>query len=104
VAYRLTNTTGYDKTLVGNVAVDKWMPGSVETFTEEFIKNPPDLPPGPVVDVIDRVVLPEDIPAGTFRLTVGVVGEQTLDPLVRLGIKGRAGDGWYPLSEIEVSD
>jgi hypothetical protein len=104
VAYRLTDPNGYDKTLVGNITVEKWMPGSVETFTEEFIKNPPDLPPGPVVDVIDRVTLPKDMPSGMFRLAIGVVGEQTPEPVVRLGIKGRADDGWYPLSEIEVSN
>ena len=80
----------------------KWMPGSVETFAEEFIKNPPDLPPGPVVEIIDRVMLPRDLPAGTFQLAVGVVDEQSLEPAIRLGIKGRAEDGWYPLSKIQV--
>jgi hypothetical protein len=104
VAYHLTDPNGYDKTLVGNVMVNKWLPGEVETFTEEFIKNPPDLPPGPVVEAIDRLTLPADIPAGTYRLAVGIVGEQTLEPVVRLGIKGRTDDGWYPLSEIRISD
>jgi len=47
VACRLTDPNGYDKTLIGNITVEKWMPGSVETFTEEFIKNPPDLRPAP---------------------------------------------------------
>jgi len=102
VAYRLTDPNGYAKTLVANVTVNKWMPGSVETFTEEFMKNPPELPPGPVVETIDRVVLPRDLPAGTFQLAVGVVGEQGLEPVIRLGIKGRAEDGWYPLSKIQV--
>jgi len=104
VAYRLTDPNGYDKTLIGNITVEKWMPGTVETFTEEFIKNPPDLPPGPVVEVIDRLPLPADIPAGTYYLVVGIVGEQTFEPVVRLGIKARTDDGWYPLSEIKISD
>jgi hypothetical protein len=102
VAYRITDPNGYERTLVGNVTVEKWMPGEVETFTEEFMKNPPDLPAGPVVDVSDRVVLPRDLPAGTYSLAIGVVGEQTLDPAIRLGIKGRAEHGWYPLSKIHV--
>jgi hypothetical protein len=104
VAYRLTDPNGYDKTLVGNVVVNKWLPGEVETFTEEFIKNPPDLPPGPVVNVTDHPMLPQDIPVGTFRLAIGIVGEKTPKPVVRLGVKGRTDDGWYPLSEIKVSD
>jgi hypothetical protein len=31
-----------------------------------------------------------------------VVGEDTSDPVVRLGIKGRDKDGWYRLSKIQV--
>ncbi|UCC99382.1 MAG: DUF4832 domain-containing protein, partial [Phycisphaerales bacterium] len=104
VAYRLMNASGYERTLVGNVTVNKWLPGSVETFTEEFIKNPPELPPGLVVEVIDRVVLPKDIPGGTCRLAIGVVSEQSLEPVVKLGIKGRTENGWYPLSEFQVFD
>jgi len=102
VAYRLTNRNS--RTLVGNITVEKWMPGSVETFTEEFIENPPDLPSGPVVEVIDRVVPPKDMPTGVYRLAIGVVSDQTQEPAVRLGIKGRTDDGWYPLSEINISN
>jgi hypothetical protein len=104
VAYRLTDSNGYTKTLVANITVNTWMPGSVETFTEEFIKNPPELPPGPVVEVIGRVTLPQDMLSGTYRLDIAIVGEQTHEPVVRLGIKGRADDGWYPLSTIQVAN
>jgi len=102
LAYRLTSETAGDKVLIGNLTVENWMPGHVETFSEEFIKDPPELPPGPVVDVADRVVVPDDMPAGLYRLAIGIVNEQTPEPVVRLGIKGGAQDGWYPLSEIEV--
>ena len=78
------------------------MPGHVETFSEEFIKNPPELPPGPVIDVVDRVVVPAGMPAGLYRLAIGIVDEQTTEPVVQLGIKGRTQHGWYPLSEIKV--
>ena len=102
VAYRLTSKSGYAKTLAGTITVEKWMPGSVEMFTEEFFKEPPDLPPGEVVEAVDRVVLPNDVPAGSLRLAIGVVGEETLEPVLRLGIKGRTDEGWYPLSELKV--
>ena len=103
VAYRLTSDTAGEKILVGNVTVEKWMPGHVETFSEEFINDPPDLPPGPIADVADRVVVPADVPAGLYRLAIGIVGEQTPEPVVQLGIEGRTQDGWYPLSEIEIT-
>ena len=102
VAYRLTDPNGYEARLVGNITVNKWMPGEVETFTEEFMKNPPDLPLGPVVDVADRMTLPGDMPAGVYRLDIAIVAEQTEEPIVRLGIKGRTEDGWYRLSTIQL--
>jgi hypothetical protein len=103
VAYCLTSKAAGDKVLIGNVTVQRWMPGHVETFSEEFIKAPPELPPGPVVDVIDRVVVPGDMPAGRYRLAIGVVGGKSTEPVVQLGIKGRTRDGWYSLSEIEIT-
>ncbi len=103
VAYRLTRKDGYANTLIGSVTVEKWMPGSVELFTEEFMKQPPDLPPGEVVPVTDRVTLPEDLPAGEYDLAVGIVGESSAEPIMQLGIKGRSPDGWYPLSRLTVS-
>ena len=103
VAYRLTHDGGYAKTLVGAVTVEKWMPGSVELFTTEFFKEPADLPPGEIAEVVDHVVLPADTPAGVLRLSIGVVAEDSLLPVLRLGITGRSDDGWYPLSELKVS-
>jgi hypothetical protein len=102
VAYQLAKKTGYVRTLIGEATVEKWMPGSLRVFTEEFFKEPPDLPPGDVVEVVDRVMLPADMPVGTFCFAIGVVGEQTNEPILRFAIKGRADNGWYPLSEIEV--
>ena len=104
LAYQLTNTSGFAKTIIGKVTVNEWMPGSIETFTDEFFKEPVDLPPGPVVDVVERVILPHNMSAGVYRLAIGVVGEQTHTPIVQLGIKGRNEDGWYPLSEIRISE
>jgi hypothetical protein len=103
VAYRLSNDEGYEKVVVGSVAVNKWLPGSIELFTEEFFKQPADLPPGKVHDIADIIVLPKDIPVGEYALSVGVVGVETMQPLVQLGIKGRDDDGWYPVSTMKVA-
>ncbi len=102
VAYRLANSEGCVRTLVGSVTVKKWMPGSVELFTEEFMRQPPDLPPGEVVPVTDPITLPADVPVGEYTLAVGIVGENSTEPIVRLAIKGRSPDGWYPLSKVTI--
>ena len=102
LAYRLTGADGYEKVFVGDVTVNHWLPGSIELFTEEFFKQPPDLPPGEVTPVDDTIALPADTPTGEYTLALAVVGEQTTTPVVQLGIAGRAADGWYPLSTIRV--
>ena len=102
VAYRLSNENGFAKTLVGGVKVNRWLPGSVELFTPEFFKEPPDLPPGEIVAVMDSIAL-AGIPVGQYTLSVAVV-DASSKPLVRLGIKGRADDGWYPLSQVKVRE
>jgi hypothetical protein len=78
------------------------MPSSVELFTEEFMRQPPDLPPGEVVAVADSVTLPSHLPAGEYTLAVGIVGEESTEPIVRLAIKGRSADGWYPVSKVNI--
>ena len=102
IAYKLTDGRGSARVLTGSVTVDKWMPGSVEVFTREFLAQPPDLPCGDIVEVVDRIVLPADMPAGRYRLAIGVVGEEILQPTVKLGIKGRTEEGWYPMSGLLV--
>jgi hypothetical protein len=103
VAYRLTDADAAHRIIVGNVTVNEWMPSEIELFTEDFFGQPADLPPGEVVDVADSIHLPEDLPAGTFTLSIAVVGEEKTEPVVQLGIEGRDEDGWYPLSTIAVS-
>ena len=55
-----------------------------------------------VHDVADAVVLPEQIPAGDYALSVGVVGLDGERPVVQLGITGRDDNGWYSLSTMKV--
>jgi hypothetical protein len=102
VAFRLTSPSGPKQIFVSDITVNKWLPGSIEIFTEEFFKEPQDLPPGEVVEVRDAIPLPDDLAPGTYTVSIAVVGESDEQPVVRLGIKGRADDGWYPLSKVEV--
>ena len=104
VAYRLSNEQGYSKVLPGTDTVNKWMPGSVTLFTKEFFQQVPDLPPGEVVPIADKVTLPKDMPKGQYDLAVGIIGDNATEPVIRLAIKGRAADGWYPLSKLTISE
>ena len=104
VAYRLTGA-GRSETLVGGVTVEGWMPGTAADLSEPALSSPDwDLPRGPPADVRDRVTLPADLPPGTYRLAVGIVGTDGAAPVVRLGIEGRDADGWYPLGTIVVGE
>ena len=80
VAYRLSNDQGYGKVFVGTAAVNKWFPGSVELFTEEFFKEPKDLPPGDVYAVADTISLPDDLLPGTYALSLAVGPAGASDP------------------------
>jgi len=102
LAWRLVGPKGAPRTTPGKVTVEKWMPGGVELFTEEFFTGQWDLPDGPVADAADEIALPADLAPGEYRLLLGVVGEDAARPVVRLAIEGRDDDGWYPLSRIEI--
>ena len=103
LAYRLASGGGTQKIVASKVAVNKWLPGSVELFTKKFFDGGWELPKGEIAEVADTIPLPADMPAGVYRLSLTVVGEASAEPVIRLGIKGRTEDGWYPLSEIEVT-
>ncbi len=103
VAYRLSSEDGRQYVLTGGLSVNRWMPGSVDIFAPTFLQNPPDLPPGEVVEEKDSVVLPVEMPAGTYQLALAVVEPQSSKPVVRLAIRGRAEDGWYPLGKLKIN-
>ncbi len=102
IAYRLSNGKDDTTTLVGLETINQWMPGEIELFTEEFFEQPSDLPPGPINEVVETIPLPEDLPSGKYVLSIAVVGEGDVEPIVQLGIKGKSDDGWYPLSTITI--
>jgi len=101
LAFRLGGPPGPKHVIPGKTTVSRLMPGSVPVFTPEFLHAPPDLPPGPVTPIAETIALPADLAPGQYELAIGVVDE-TLKPVVRLGIRGRDSDGWYPLSRIEI--
>jgi len=106
LAYRLAATLAdgkeHSEVLQSGTTVDRFMPGTMELFTPEFFKEPKDLPPGEVNNITDALKLSKDAPPGNYSLSVGVLDSRTGLPVVRLGTKGRAGDGWYPLSKFQV--
>jgi len=102
LAYRLERDGAVVVEQIGRVTVDKWMPGEIELFTEEFFAGPPELPPGEIVNVTDQLTVPAGVPAGKYTLAIAVVDPGTGKPVVQLAIEGRRADGWYPLSRLEV--
>ena len=103
LAYRLTGPGGYEKVFFGEQTVNQWLPGSIDPFTAEYLKNPVDLPEGEVVALSETIDLPDEISPGTYQLSLAVVAEDSPEPVVRLGIEGRDADGWYPLSELTIA-
>ncbi len=102
LAYRLTDDQGHRRIIVGQTTVETWMPGTVKVSTEEFIEKPPELPLGPVVEVTEHLSLPADLRAESYSVAIAIVGEQSTDPIVKLAIKGRLPDGWYPVCKINI--
>ena len=102
LAVRLSPGAAPGKVFVSTITADRWLPGSIDLFTKDFLRQPNDLPPGPVVAVSDRITLPKDFSAGPRVLSVALVDPATELPVVQLGIQGRASDGWYPVSKIQV--
>ncbi len=102
LAYRLAGANGPAFHVIGETPVNRWLPGSVPLFTESFMKEPPDLPPGDVHSVEHVLTLPETLSDGDYNLSIAVVDATTGQPAVRLGIQGRADDGWYPVSKVRV--
>ncbi len=102
VAYRLVGPDGQPRVLVGGVAVNQWLPGFVPLAPEELHKAEWEMPAGEVAEVKDAVTLPADLTAGSYRLSLAVVGGEPPAPVLRLGIEGRNADGWYPLGGVEI--
>ena len=49
------------------------------------------------------LLLPADLRPGRYDLAVAIVEPSTREPAIRLAVAGRAADGWYPLSRVDVA-
>src|ERR1035437_9578725 len=82
LAFRLS-TPGHSAVIRTDADIRKWLPGDA-VFQ-------------------DPVFVPADLPAGSYQVSVALLDPITLQPGVRLAIKGRGEDGWYALGTIQVN-
>jgi hypothetical protein len=75
---------GRDLVLRTGADVRKWLPGDNTYDSEAF--------------------LPADLPPGAYDLSLALLDPRTGRPGVQLAIEGRAPDGWYRLSRVEVKE
>jgi hypothetical protein len=74
---------------------------SVEKTT--VLRIPADLTMLPGDAVVDKsLLIPQDLPPGTYRFRVALLDPKTSQPAVLLAIKGRQPDGWYDLGSVEL--
>ena len=78
----------FSKVIVGNVAVNRWLPGSIDLFTPEFFKEIKDLPPGKSTTFQTRSPCLPTFLLGNTRFPLPSWTHSSA-PVVRLGIKGR---------------
>jgi uncharacterized protein DUF4832/glycosyl hydrolase family 42 (putative beta-galactosidase) len=57
--------------------------------------------PGPV-SFTTRIVVPEQLAPGEYRLGLALLDPQSGNPAIKLAVEGRAEDGWYRLSRVKV--
>jgi len=48
------------------------------------------------------VVVPENVPAGSYVLDIGILSEDARSAYVELAIEGKRTDRWYALSHLEI--
>lgn len=58
--------------------------------------------PGPSSQIVDELVVPETILAGTYFIDVAILSEDGHSPHVDLAIEGKRTDRWYPVSSVRI--
>jgi len=81
LAFRLSNDK-ISHIIVDDTSIKGWLPGKIE--------------------INKSIKLPNNIKAGGYDLSIGIVDRNTEKPVIRLAIEGRADDGWYPISSFDV--
>ncbi|MDY7009181.1 MAG: hypothetical protein SVV80_00285 [Planctomycetota bacterium] len=59
--------------------------------------------PDSKIEFTELLKIPDDLKPGRYKLALAVVESETENPAVRLAITGRARDGWYHISEFDVT-
>ena len=72
-----------------------------KTQVLETKANPLEWLPGDVL-VEDSLIIPKDMPKGTYQIEVALVSPNTFEPRVKLAIEGINKEEWYTMGEIEV--
>ena len=81
LAIRLTNEKRSDVMLT-DADITTWLPGDN------------------VFD--DAVFIPLDMPAGEYKLQIGIIDRQSHEPRVKLAIEGLDHEGWYTIGNIKI--
>jgi hypothetical protein len=110
VAYRLTGIGADQHFATGSVNPCTFMPGDLggrsptsPTAAVSYLKNPVDLPNGPVTSVSDSLAIPAGLAAGTYSLAVAIVDTSAPSiSIIQLAISGKDSSGWYPMGSINV--
>jgi hypothetical protein len=58
--------------------------------------------PGPSLQVVDKVVVPETVLPASYSLDVAILSEDGRAAYVDLAIEGKRTDRWYPVSEVTI--
>jgi hypothetical protein len=84
IAFRLTDKSGivYGAEITDQ-SIKGWLPGKT--------------------DITAGYKLPADIPAGNYRLEMGVVFHTSIEHTIAVANKGKTADGWYALGNIKIS-
>ncbi|MCK4344559.1 MAG: DUF4832 domain-containing protein [Bacteroidales bacterium] len=52
----------------------------------------------------DAIFVPPDMPAGEYKLQIGIIDRQSHEPKVRLAIEGRDPEGWYTIGKLKIKN
>ncbi|MEN8229074.1 MAG: DUF4832 domain-containing protein [Bacteroidota bacterium] len=83
LAIRLTNETR-SEVMITDADITTWLPGDN------------------IFD--DAVFIPHDMPAGEYKLQIGIIDPQSHEPKVKLAIEGRDPEGWYTIGDLKITN
>jgi hypothetical protein len=86
LAFNLCSVSDSSKSwiVVANEDIKRWIPGITKIKTE--------------------LELPDNIPSGSYVISVGLISPVTRKPAIRLAIEGKDTEGWYKMGEIHIDN